>query len=216
MIFDFTACQAFFFDFDGVLADSVEVKTKAFAEIFQPFGQNICTRVINHHRENGGMTRSDKFKYYYEKFIKEPLSEKKLNALCKQFSLIVVNSVVNSPEIKGAERFLIRWHKKIPCFIVSATPESELIDIVEQRGLKKYFKGIYGSPISKEDIIQNLIDQHGFLSGNTLFWGDAISDYKAAVLCKVNFLGVLPGNHAPLLKAVPEVTWIKDFLQIKG
>ncbi|MEE9509964.1 MAG: HAD hydrolase-like protein [Candidatus Bathyarchaeia archaeon] len=52
--------QAFFFDFDGVLADSVEVKTRAFAKLFESYGPEIQARVVEHHRKNGGMTRKDK------------------------------------------------------------------------------------------------------------------------------------------------------------
>ena len=50
-----------FFDFDGVIADSVNVKTEAFEKIYLPYGKEIAEKVINHHRENGGMSRFEKF-----------------------------------------------------------------------------------------------------------------------------------------------------------
>ena len=49
--------DALIFDFDGVLADSVEVKTRAFAKLFQSYGPEIEDRVVKYHRNNGGMSR---------------------------------------------------------------------------------------------------------------------------------------------------------------
>ena len=57
--------KAYFFDFDGVLADSVEVKTLAFAKLFEEFGAGIQEKVVAHHRNHGGMSRYDKFRHYY-------------------------------------------------------------------------------------------------------------------------------------------------------
>ncbi len=36
-----------FFDFDGVLVDSVNIKTKAFAKLFDPYGQEIEAKVVD-------------------------------------------------------------------------------------------------------------------------------------------------------------------------
>ena len=55
--------QAIIFDFDGVIADSVNIKTVAFAEIYEPFGNHISELVVSHHLINGGMSRYEKFKY---------------------------------------------------------------------------------------------------------------------------------------------------------
>ena len=98
--------EAFFFDFDGVLADSVEVKTRAFAKLFEPYGTEIEAKVVDHHRRNGGMTRVDKFRHYYKEFLQEPLNDEMLDSLCRKFSQLVVDEVVESPEIPGAEKFL--------------------------------------------------------------------------------------------------------------
>jgi len=47
-IFD-SEYKALFFDFDGVLADSVEVKTDAFSKLFEKFGPEIQAKVVEHH-----------------------------------------------------------------------------------------------------------------------------------------------------------------------
>ena len=41
------------FDFDGVSADSVEEKTKAFASIYGSYGEEIKNKVVQYHRNHG-------------------------------------------------------------------------------------------------------------------------------------------------------------------
>jgi len=42
------------FDFDGVLAESVGVKTKAYARLFEEHGEGVVSRVVDYHLKNGG------------------------------------------------------------------------------------------------------------------------------------------------------------------
>ena len=49
------------FDFDGVLADSVDIKADAFAELYSPYGSEIVEQVVAHQLANGGMSRFEKF-----------------------------------------------------------------------------------------------------------------------------------------------------------
>ncbi len=88
--------KAFFFDFDGVITDSVEVKTRAFAQLFKAFGPEIQEKVVAHHRANGGMTRKDKFIHYHKEYLNEPLDTGGLDSLCRRFSFLVVDEVVAS------------------------------------------------------------------------------------------------------------------------
>jgi len=54
------------FDFDGVLAESVHIKTQAFYKLYEPFGVNVAEKVVQHHKANGGMSRFEKFPYYHK------------------------------------------------------------------------------------------------------------------------------------------------------
>ena len=62
------------FDFDGVLVDSVEIKTNAFAFIYKEYGDDIVDKVIYHHRLNGGMSRYKKFEYYHDTLLNYKLN----------------------------------------------------------------------------------------------------------------------------------------------
>ena len=207
------AYSALFFDFDGVLADSVEVKSDAFAKIFECYGPEIQEMVVDHHRINGGMTRRDKFRYYHDEFLKKSLSDGEIDLLCNRFSELVVDRVVASPEIPGAEDFLKRWYRETICFVVSATPDDEIVRIVDKRGLARYFKAVLGSSMTKQQNIEYLINQYALKEKECLFFGDAESDYRAAKACGMNFLGIVPGPDAPLLRSAPEVQWARNFIE---
>jgi len=40
-----TSIKTIFFDFDGVIADSVDIKTKAFAKLFKRYGDEIVKKL---------------------------------------------------------------------------------------------------------------------------------------------------------------------------
>jgi beta-phosphoglucomutase-like phosphatase (HAD superfamily) len=208
------AWEAFFFDFDGVLADSLEVKTLAFARLFEPHGPEIVARVIDHHRNHGGVTRVEKFRHYYREFLQRPLSPEELADLCRRFARLVVDEVVDASEIPGAEAFLRSLPQELPCFVISAAPQEEVEEIVQRRGWAGYFRELRGAPASKRENLENLLRKYRFTPGRCLFFGDAESDYQAARTCGVNFLGIVPGPEAPLLQAAPGIQWRRDFIGI--
>jgi len=206
--------KALFFDFDGVIADSVEVKTRAFAALFKAYGPDIQARVVAHHRANGGMTRKDKFKHYHEAFLEKPLDAAGLENLCKQFSELVVDEVVASAEIPGANGILKKWSASVPCFVVSATPDDEIVAIVARRGLSGYFREVLGSGRNKTENLTYLLEKYKISPETGLFFGDAASDYQAAMNCGVDFMGILPGPDAPLLEFAPDIDWVRNFTEV--
>ncbi len=55
--------KTIFFDFDGVIADSLDVKTNAFYRMYEPYGKDIAESVAKHHIANGGMSRFENSAY---------------------------------------------------------------------------------------------------------------------------------------------------------
>ena len=55
-----------FFDFDGVIAESVSAKTDAFEEMYLPYGKDIAAKVVEYHKLHGGVSRYEKFKYFHK------------------------------------------------------------------------------------------------------------------------------------------------------
>jgi beta-phosphoglucomutase-like phosphatase (HAD superfamily) len=211
---DVNNVEAFFFDFDGVLADSVEVKTEAYAKMFESYGGDIVARVVDHHRQHGGMTRAEKLAYYHSSFVEQPLVKEELLRRCDEFSVLVVDKVVAAEEIPGAESFVKQCRIHAPCFVVSATPDDEIMEIVQRRGIKDYFSDIRGSSASKRRHIASLADKYGLHTERCLFFGDAESDYRAAEAHGMPFIGIVPDKTAPLLSVAGSITWYPDFISL--
>ena len=177
------------FDFDGTLADSVDIKTDAFAELYKPYGKKIVDKVIKYHLSNGGISRYEKIKYFHKNLLKINPTDSEVQNIATHFSDIVINKVINASYLPGAYEFVNSNHLNYNLFISSATPEEELKQILYKKGISRLFKGIYGSPSSKTEHI-NVIMKNGFNHNETVFVGDSIDDYKAAINSKINFIGV--------------------------
>jgi len=189
---NFTTWEAVFFDFDGVIVDSVDVKTKAFAKMFRKYGPEVEKKVVEYHLNNGGVSRFDKFRYYYEEILNKPVNEEIIRSLSEQFSNLVMDGILASPFMSGAKESLKSLkEKEIPCYIVSATPHEEINLILEKKGLRGYFKEAHGSPRKKWEICQDIINRKNYNPQNCLFIGDAMSDYEAAQKNGICFLGIV-------------------------
>ncbi len=206
--------QAFVFDFDGVLADSVEVKTDAFAKLFAPFGDEIVRKVVAHHRENGGMSRYEKFRIYYESYLGKAYTREVATVLGRQFEQMVVDAVVAAPEIRGASFFITKYTHKLPCFINSASPDVELKQIIARRGWAAYFKEILGASATKTENLASLLERYELRARQVLFFGDSVSDYRTAVETDVEFWGISKDTDSSLLRYAPQIIWAQDFYEV--
>lgn len=204
--------QAILFDFDGVLAESMNVKTEAFEQLFKPYGDEVTKKVIKHHIENGGISRYKKIKYYYSHFLNKEISDYKLEEIAKKFSDIVVNKVIVSEWVGGVKDFLEKYYNKIDLYIVSGTPQKEMELIIKKRNMEKYFKGIYGSPDTKPVITKRIIKQNKYNKKNVIYIGDCLSDYNDSIEADIPFLGRVTDKENPIFPE--EVDIISDFFEI--
>lgn len=180
-------------DFDGVILESVNVKTDAFRELFSGEKEHV-KEIVEFHRQNGGMSRFDKFRYIYKIILQRELSDAQFRFLSERFSELVFDAILKTPFVPGAMEFLDRWSTRIPLYIVSATPEEELIQIIKKRNIPGYFRGIFGSPGKKADQIMQIVQTTHCQTSEVIFIGDAINDLIAAESSGVRFIGRLADN----------------------
>lgn len=202
------------FDFDGVLVDSIPVKARGFSALFEAFGKDIQTRVYEHHLEHGGMTRSEKIKLYYNDFLHMDITDGQLARFCDDFSKIVVDKVVRADEIPGAGEFLNSVCKYSDLYINSATPDEELKIILNRRNLMHFFSGVFGSDSSKTENLQHIMEAYQYAPEDCVFIGDAASDYRAALHCRLDFVGIITDKHTSLNPFKDEIVWFEDFNRI--
>jgi len=206
--------QALFWDFDGVIADSTEVKSRAFEEMFAPYGETVKEQALQHHQQHGGISRVEKIDYSFRHFVGQPLSQTELNAKCELFSSLVKQKVIAAPLISGVADALESLYPDVPMFIISGTPEDELLEIVRARDLSRYFKRVLGSPVKKPDHVRSLLAEFNFEPAGCVFIGDALTDLDAATVNGTRFIGIRGFNTFPDSALVlPDCTGLLDALQ---
>ena len=57
--------KTWIFDCDGVILDSNQVKSRAFYDTALPYGTNVAEKFLTYHREFGGVSRFEKFRYLF-------------------------------------------------------------------------------------------------------------------------------------------------------
>ncbi len=182
--------ESIFFDFDGVIADSVNIKTIAFSKMYEPYGPDISKKVVRHHEVNGGLSRYYKFKKYHKDFLNINLNKTQITNLGVKFKNLVVDEIIKCSLIPGAIDFLEKFYKRIPLFVISATPQDELREILYKKELSKYFVASFGSPQKKSQWINYLLKTEKFNPQKIIYVGDTINDYKATLESGVKFIGL--------------------------
>ena len=195
--------KAIIFDFDGVLIESAAIKTDAFREVFSRWPDQV-DKIIAYHIKNMGISRFVKFKYFYENVLNKPYSEAVGAEMGIQFSEIVKNKVKQAPFVTGTKEFIEMNFEKYFLYIASGTPEKELLDIISSRGLDKYFRGIFGTPASKHEIIMRILESYHLQRQEAIFVGDAESDQIAAMSAGLRFV----------LRQSPENAYIESPIRI--
>jgi phosphoglycolate phosphatase-like HAD superfamily hydrolase len=186
-LFDLTKFSTIFWDFDGVIKESLDIKTQAYVELFDQFGYEVGNRVREHHRANGGMSRYQKIPIYLN-YAGINSTVETVKSFCLQFSTAVTKQVIDAPWVEGVESYLRMNNSKQMFVIVSATPTDELESIVKALAIRDCFADVYGAPISKHEAITTFIQDRKLEPSNCLMIGDALADLNAARLSGTHFL----------------------------
>lgn len=181
--------KAIAFDFDGVILDSADIKTEAFGELFSAYPEHLDA-ILSYHVDNAGISRFVKFAHIYQKILDKPYSEASGIALSQQFSDIVLAKVLQAPMIVGVEDFLEKNKESCPLFIITGTPLEEMLYILDERELAGFFTEVHGVPETKEAAMQDIIGRYCTTPDELLYFGDALSDYRAAQTCGTRFIGI--------------------------
>lgn len=176
-----------FWDFDGVIKDSIAVKTNAFVALFEPYGLDVAADVRAHHEANGGMSRFDKLPLYLQWAGEKP-STRLVNEFCDRFSMLALQGVIDSPWVPGVESYLRNNPHQQIFVLASATPKGELEQILLALDLKKCFADVFGAQTSKEEAIRTTLVARSINPQECIMIGDALADLEAAQANRVPFL----------------------------
>ena len=176
------------FDCDGVVLNSNKVKTQAFYHAALPYGEMAAQELVNYHVTNGGISRYKKFAYFLDKIVADQTGPD-LETLLEAYVSQVRQGLLSCEVAPGLEN--LRAHtSNARWLIVSGGDQTELKDILVQRGLGDLFDGgIFGSPDTKDEILNREVG-NGNIQSPALFLGDSKYDYLASTAAGLDFVFV--------------------------
>jgi phosphoglycolate phosphatase-like HAD superfamily hydrolase len=176
-----------FWDFDGVIKESVGVKGDAFERLFTPFGAEIGARVRQHHERNGGMSRFEKLPLYLE-WAAQPADAREVARYGELFSAAVRRAVIDSAWVPGAREYLEANYRRQRFVAVTATPQNEIDDILRALEVTHWFREVHGAPTAKAAAIASVLARSRCRPQDALVIGDSEAEFRAATATGVDFL----------------------------
>ncbi|NQT71159.1 MAG: HAD family hydrolase [Chloroflexi bacterium] len=208
------AIKTIVLDFDGVIVESEEIKNQAFKDLFNDYPQHL-DQIMNYHLTHKTTSRYEKFEYIVTHILRETYDEAKATDIDSRFSPLIRQRIIECPYVPGAEDFLSYFSSKLPLYLVSATPQGELENIIGARKIAQYFKKIYGNPWQKTDAIQKIMREEEITPEAVVYIGDTKNDLRVAEQLGVVFLGRVnqqPFDNAGII-AYDDLIEMKSYLQ---
>ena len=184
--------QCLVFDCDGVILDSVPVKTRAFARVMEPFGPEARDRFLMYHKVHGGVSSYKKFEWFFTEVLRKTITQQESENLGNLFSEYALDELRRCELIPGIQETLDSWHGKLPMFVCSGAPHEEVQAVLRERKLDKYFDAIHGSPPAKGVLLGQIVAGQKLDPADVLMVGDAPTDRDAAETVGTQFYGVGP------------------------
>jgi phosphoglycolate phosphatase-like HAD superfamily hydrolase len=204
-----SSLRVIIFDFDGVVVESNDVKTRAFEKVFAHFPEH-AEAMMEFHHAHVSLTRFAKFDHLAQLLGRaDDLALK--SQIATDFSNQVFAGMLTVPLVPGAEIFLRYAKTRFPLYLASVTPEPELNSILFQRGLAHWFEGVYGCPPwTKSDAIRDVLLKKSVKPGEALLIGDSAGDQRAALETGVCFMA----RNSGLGFDAPEPSAFTDLYEI--
>lgn len=185
-----TSYASILWDFDGVILDSNSIRDSGFIEALKEYPSEEVEQLMEFHRQNGGLSRYVKFRFFFEQVRGEVVTDEQIQALAVRFSECIREKLFN-PErlILDALEYIRQNYKKQHMHIVSGSDQAELREVCGKLGIDMYFRSIHGSPAPKNDLVKNILELNGYKQSETVLIGDSVNDYHAAKLNGIQFWG---------------------------
>ncbi len=177
-------------DFDGVILNSSEIREEGFVQVLSNYPTEKVELLLKYHNENGGLSRYDKFEYFFKNILKIELNHEILNRLAFEFSVIMKKNLVDKKLlIEEVNNFIIKEKGNYGMHIVSGSDENELKYLCAKLGISNNFNSIHGSPTPKNLLVKNLIERVNYQKSKICLIGDSINDLNAAIANDIDFYG---------------------------
>ena len=184
---DLDKFKTWIFDCDGVLLNTNEIKTNVFHEVALPYGKVNAAKFVNYHMQNAGISRFTKLKFFLTQIVGKEFDQQEYSSLLDMINSRLKEKLANCSKTKGLDSFLAKIQPEVKKFVVSGSEEQELRTTLQQFGLANKFTGVYGSPLTKDVIIKNLLDSNQ-INKPVIYVGDGRFDFEMAELFAFDFI----------------------------
>jgi phosphoglycolate phosphatase-like HAD superfamily hydrolase len=187
-LFDAGKLQLIILDFDGVIVESNDIKDRVFRKIFDRFPE-YREELWQYHKNHISVSRYEKFDHLLEKIgRKDDLGFK--TELLNSFSFNTMELMKTVPFVKGAKEFLDHLFGKLPLYLASVTPIDDLDIILDNLGIRSYFKAVYGCPPwTKPNAVRDILQRENAKAELAVLIGDSYGDQRAAKETGIQFIG---------------------------
>jgi phosphoglycolate phosphatase-like HAD superfamily hydrolase len=186
--------RALFFDFDGVVMDSMHLKLEAYCHAFA--GQGFASDEVNRiQTREAGIARQRLLGIIYRELKGEELPPELYESALERFNQHDEASRVRMDFVPGSQAFLDKVRGRYFTAVVTGTPQDVIDRTVAHFGLGPYFDKVCGSPVVKVDHLQALAASRGLRPDQCVYIGDAVKDQEASVACGMPFAGLDRGDH---------------------
>ena len=177
-------------DCDGVLIKSVDVKAEAMRRIGEPFGQELCDRLVMFQRIEGGISRYEKFRWLIKEARGREITTQEMTDLSSRYTMYLGDALMLCDFLPGLQSLLEDWHTRIPLYVCSGAPQQELENVLQAKGVASYFCRIGGYPPTKTTLLGTLLREAGVPAAEAIMVGDTITDFRAAEENGTQFYGI--------------------------
>lgn len=179
------------FDFDGVIVDSNHLKSKAFFDIFDHLcPSTTVTQVLN---DLPFGNRYDIIKNILLRSFGK-IEERIYLELLEAYAKLTTHLVSYCNYIPGAYEFITGLNKGFNKFINSATEDSCLFEILNNRCISHFFNGVFGNSKTKLQNLELIHEISRCDKSSIVFIGDSLSDYYSALEFGCKFIGFSNNN----------------------
>lgn len=192
---------ALLFDFDGVVVLSDHIRTDGFRAVFADEPEESVERLIAYHQANGGLSRYQKIRWYFETVKGRTVSDALVAELAGRFKAIMLERMSDPSILIPATIDFIKSQRHLrPLHLLSASDGEELRHLCRNLGVDSLFDSIEGSPTPKIALTRALVARHGYPPERLILIGDSINDRDAAAANGIAFTGY----NNPMLRPVAD------------
>ncbi len=174
-----------FFDCDGVILNSNKIKTDAFYKLAINFGDLQAQKLVNHHLENGGISRYEKIKFFQKNILKNT-NIKLYQELVDNYGKILKEKLIKAEISKGVFK-IKQFFPNSKITVVSGSDQTELRWLFKEKRIDHLFNnGIFGSPKNKIEILEEIFSKFKG-EEQSIFIGDSKYDFEVSKYFKIDF-----------------------------